>query len=507
MYRISEKHNFLSVLIALLAVLFSILLTRGHVGFASMSFGFLSEANKLSNGYSIFQLWPGEPFGYQIIISVITRFFTFSTVQVAYYLNILCFFFTLYYYAKLLFSINFFTRKDSIAILIIYSFYSQSLWHATNIWVEAPFTLITMVFFANLVNSEKGALRRNFALLFFAILSMYFRYIGIVLVGVSVVYVLHCFCRKKINIYHLFVLAIFSISLIFPLLYRNYQITGVITGHALSVAPAYRLDGALVAVIFESMRWLPIALPNIIFTNQLYIAYIISFIFMVVMTKKWFVGEKFEVELVKYYPSAYIVIFAIFESITRLDLVNYRFIHPILPFVFIIFCVNLKKINQLKIFENKAPNFLVACAIVILCIACVKVYKGSKVSDFNYSPNILDYISKNIPPDGAILTNRFGDQVGMFRTDIKVHILPFTDQLNGGYTEAYGVKLLDKNSYNKFRLNNKINHVVFFMGVDGRDSFLSANEYGEFISDYVKNHCFEECKVLRFNDGFIFSYK
>jgi hypothetical protein len=506
MYNFIRKQNVLCILIALLAVLFAILLTRGHVGFASMSFGFLGEANKLSNGFSIFELWPGEPFGYQIIISIITQFFTFTTVQAGYYLNILCFFFTIYCYAKLLFSIKFFSRIEVIAILIAYSFYSQSLWHATNIWVEAPYTLITICYFAYLASSKKGAFGKNFVLILIAILSMYFRYIGIVLVGVSVVYVIHCYFYRKINIYQLLALAIFSISMIFPLLYRNYQITGVLTGHALSVAPAYTLDTALVAVIYECMRWLPITLPNFIFTNNLYISYVISFIFMVVMTKKWFVIEKFEIELVKFYPSAYIVIFAIFESITRLDLVNYRFIHPIIPFVFIIFFVNLKKINQLNLFVNKAPNFIVICAIVILCIACVKMLKGSKVSDFNYSPHTLDYISKNITPDGAILTNRYGDQVGMMRSDIKVHLMPFTDQLNGGYTEAYGVKLLDNKSYNEFRLINNINNVVFFMGVDGQDSFLNANEYGEFISDYVKNQCFEECKVLKFKDGFIFSY-
>ena len=200
----------------------------------------------------------------------------------------------------------------------------------------------------------------------------------------------------------------------------------------------------------------------------------------------------------------YIFVFSIFESITRLDLVNYRFIHPIVPFVFIAFFVRIKKINQyISIIKLRMPNLIYVIAFLIFGLSCVKILKGSGVSDFNYSPQTLNHISQALESNAAILTNRFGDQVGIFRDDLKVHLIPFTDKANAGYTEAYGVKVFNQETFNSFVKKNEIIAVVFFMGPNKRDPFLNAGEYGEFVNDYIKNTCYGECQVRDFNDGFV----
>jgi hypothetical protein len=181
---------------------------------------------------------------------------------------------------------------------------------------------------------------------------------------------------------------------------------------------------------------------------------------------------------------AYLIAFAIAESITRLDLVNYRFIYPIVPLIVIGIFVIVDNVGRTLFVAEARPlgiflkfGLKTLAALTIIAGANV-VYQGFLPDDFRYGPKTIAAISRQLKAGDNVLVNRFGLQLSMFRPDVMITMVPFGDPCNGNYMEAYGIHLWTRDQFAETVSRLHIRYVVFFRGRDDSDP---CDEYGPFM--------------------------
>jgi hypothetical protein len=68
------------------------------------------------------------------------------------------------------------------------------------------------------------------------------------------------------------------------------------------------------------------------------------------------------------------------------------------------------------------------------------------------------------------------------RSDLHLHVLPFSGNNNNHYTEAYGIHPLSREEFLQMVRTFHIRHIVFFTGPEGDEGYLEQEAYGSYAT-------------------------
>lgn len=458
---------------------------RWHFGVGSVTYILLGQAAALGAGKSVLALDPAEPFGYPAIIDLLS-FLDHDLVTVALIVsvaaNAAAMFFVLAIAARLL------TVFSFICLALILVTQHQILSHMTVIWAESMFVLSVVIFlFMYMVCFVEK--RYNYLLLcaICSTMPFYIRYIGIFTAVIFVIHSLILLFDRKISFRICSAVMALCAVLIAPTIIRNLTVTGGVTGHAIGVAPAYTFFAALREFFYQLAQFLVFDLSQLparesaILNSMMTYCALVAIIFGIHLA--WAKREPAGVFVA---PFLYIFLFAVAESITRIDLIGYRFVFPIIPlFILLVYYVYD---NRTFVFRSMAvlANPLCTGLAVVLAVGGVAsgaatTVRGVSPYAHNFSPATIKRVVELAEPGWEVLANRYGQQLSIYAPTLPVHLVPFGDPGNANYTEAYGIKLWTRDDLVAFVRERHIRTLVFFLGGGRSDPFLDAGQYGAFM--------------------------
>lgn len=491
---------------------------RFSVGFSAMSFGQIGEAAALALTGNLAELTAIEPPGYPLLLAPFIAL-GIKPVFVALAVNNICGGLTVLF--SFLIGRQFFKPVTALAVGVMVACHFMLLAHAQFLWMEAPFLTATLAatwYAIRLVQQDNVMSLKQAALLGVLVaLPFVFRYMGAVFAATLISFV--CFelsNRKPISKFFqaacvLCVTAAFIAALVFA---RNFIMTGNILGHPMGVAPAYQFFDALVEMVYNLGIFGLMPLPAKVMAlgqwcKALIFAGLILFLLLLVVLG---LRDK-ATRIIPLNITAYVVFFSVAEAITRLDLIHFRFVMPLMPFVVIGLFLVLTRIGT-HLFSQEARFFgfflkaVLSLGVIFAIVTGIKTaMKGVIPSDFAYSPKTLGVLEKEIAPGEMVIVNRMGAQLRMHRPDTKAYMMPFGDPWNGDYTKAYGVKFWTRSDFEKFIKEHNVKRVVFFMGKEKKDPFLEKEQYGTFMGELFSGHTPHLAKKEDLEDGVIITLK
>ena len=324
-------------------------------------------------------------------------------------------------------------------------------------------------------------------------LPVYIRYIGIVFTMVSILYVIgETFARRRTNgiFREAFALMATSATLVALLMAHNYAASGVLSGHPMGIVPAYGFPQALFRMLVDTCVDSKLPLPVFLVPPALeVIPFLISASFLLFLLLASVRNRT--IRLFAWFTVAYEIAFAVAESITRIDIISERFIYPVLPFMVIgIFCL-VREACTLFASQRLAKMFslcfILICAGSIL-LSVPLIVRGGQ-GDFNYSPQTVRAAMATLSPNENVFVNRYGAQLDIYRQDVHSHMLPFRDNSNANYNDAYGIHPLSRNEFIREMKIFSIRKMVFCSGRTGNDDGYIYNDgYGPFMKDIFYGH-------------------
>jgi hypothetical protein len=467
---------------AFVHLIIGILINRGELGFSAMTFGEIADASSISNGSSIFSLWPGQPFGYSILIWITSKiipdviYSAALVILISRIISIALFF---------LICTEILSLAWSIAATVFLIFQFQFLSHLLYLWVEGPFIASELAFVYFLLKFKTSNYNQKFLFASGLAGSLMFniRYIAGCYILFFGIYALYKFFQKKLSFKGLLIAGSISLLIIAPVLYRNFILTNTLAGHPIGLQPAYNFIQAFRELIIQTGIFSFIPFPGKFWHfGHAFTIPLIAFVVFITICPLFLSKLKNKSGFIWLMMPLYIVAFAYAESSTRLDIINFRFIYPIIPF----FSLHLFSILEFYYLEFKSSRLAIKFLITLIILStltttAILLVKGSRPSNFNYSPELLNKIKNLNPTPKTIIINRYGDQLGMHFPDIQRIAIPYTDKANGDYMAIYGMKAWSREDFIKTVKDNNINIIAFFLGRNHTDPFLDQNEYGTFI--------------------------
>lgn len=287
---------------------------------------------------------------------------------------------------------------------------------------------------------------------------------------------------------------------------RNYFVAGSLFGHPITGEPGDSFFSAL----YASLRQIAAG----VVLDKLSVPQLAQHV-LVVSTGVGLVGiacysyrvtRVFTLSLV---PILYIIVLSITASITRIDVISWRFIVPVLPFLFISLSACLGQLlvrcrRQLLLWRATAAAATLFITIVV-STGSFLAFSGFKLVDLSggYSPRTLEFICRNVPSGTAVAGSRYGKQLLAASLDYRYLEIPFEDPWNAGYTTAYGLEVWSRKSALDVFIEKNVRHIVFFLGSKVGDPFLKRGCYGSYVSSLVSRKPPEVASVEQLPDGIV----
>ena len=494
------------------------------IGFGSMTFGHLADAAHWSNGFNLEKTTAYFPIGYPLLLSFISLF-GLSPFSAGLVLNLLSHFGIVVILTRTKIVAPIWIKRLFFACIILSP---MPLAHMTFVWVEAPFTLFCLIAFEQInqmvtrqKEQQKSTLLQLSLLAAACSMPIYMRYIGVfVPIAGVIVILLFAFKYRGLavtveNLGEYMFASLLLLTFITPQIFKNYLIHSDVFGHPVDAAPAYDFVTAMKVTLLHVGDFLfgNMALYQL---SQLesYKLMIASFgtaipiiASILILLRAW----TFKMSTIAVvFILTYVILFSIAQSTTRLDLIVYRFVHPLWPFVILIIMGiwehddHCRKRQLINIYQYALKVLAISTLLVLLALG---VYRGTHqlkdISNFNYSPNLLEHIRKNLKQDSVVLVNRFGDQIRAIRPDLEVHMIPFLDPNNGNYQQVYGVVHWDENQFRRLAQKLGFNQIIMFMGASNTDPFLNNGWYGDYMTSIING----SERTFTSRDGFIVQAK
>lgn len=519
-----QRLSLFSVLPFLTVPLVGLYVCSAQIGFGSMTFGHLGDAMAFAESLTLKSISPLYPFGYPALLGLISLF-GISVVHAAILLNVIS-------NIGLVIVVGVLIRSETIwcrvLTLMALSLSSGLSTHFLHLWAEAPFTFLSiaaLAYYQKLSTAElSGNPPKAMQMIVLAALCMapvYVRYVGIFIpITVSVLFTFQAFdlrsnwrqSLKTLSAYWAFGLA--SICFALPLILKNLLIHDGLTGHPVGVSAAYDFKTALITMVEATgaygLNLDYVSRAPILNKCQHFIqagTLIWTIILFTIILQR--LREPSFIRTLVVACISYILIFSYAQSITRLDLINYRFIHPIVPLMIVsvtLVCFMDHHVGEKnRLVDSFKKIILFGTIAIVVAGGLVRVSLPiEKMSDFQYSPETLTWVKNNLPKSSVVLVNRFGDQIRIVRSDIVSFMIPFIDPMNAGYTEAYGVELWNEASFKAIIKNRNVNYIVVFLGSNNTDVFWEEGWYGEEMSRLLH---IAETQGTRLSDGFAIEVK
>lgn len=164
----------------------------------------------------------------------------------------------------------------------------------------------------------------------------------------------------------------------------------------------------------------------------------------------------------------------------------------------------LEKFSVLSM--SKTDLAISAMTVFILSSITNSVYqlnKGIAVYNDNFSPELINYVLKNLPKGSCLAVGRSGEQIWAYSLDYNYLEIPYKDPYNGNYASAYGIQpWTRKEGLDKF-IKNKAAYLIFCNGKDSLDVHIENKWYGEYIDALINSQYAEVEWVKKLKDGYI----
>ncbi|MGB9407563.1 MAG: glycosyltransferase family 39 protein [Terracidiphilus sp.] len=506
----------LSIILALLSLTLSALIVRGHISIGSLTYGYLTDTVRMVREGNLSSFDPdrlvqgtrfpfadplsdramnaSDPFGYNIALALplLLRIDPINCALLVNIISIVLSIVVFYLICALLFQ-----PTAALGASVIFALNRLFLQINYNLGPEPIFvlTILAATFFLlkRYINYNRPSVRIAISLGVLVTLPVYVRYIGIVFTFIAILFILgETFIRRKTKGVFRETLALIATSaiLVILLMAHNYAASGVLSGHPIGISPAYTFPQALFHMLVDiySDTGLPLSAffgPYV----SVIIAFLVSTVFLLVLL---LASVRYRnVRLFAWFTSAYVIAFAVSESITRIDLIDVRFIYPIFPFV-VLGTFFLVHEARTLITSQRSVKVLTLCFILICSVSILlstPLITRGRQSEYNYSPQTIRAVMASFPPNENIFVSRYGAQISIYRPDLHSHMLPFVDPGNGHYTEAYGIHLLTRDEFIDEMKIFGIHKIVFCLGrtVNG-DGFIENDYYGAFMKDIFSGH-------------------
>jgi hypothetical protein len=501
-----------AICIGLIHLAIGLFVNRFHIGFSAMEFGMLSEASNLKAGGSILSLWPGEPYGYSILLWLLSTIVG-TTINSAIIIALFSSFFSgaIFY----LIASELFDKKWAIISSIVFLFQYQQIAHTLYLWVEAPFATLILCYLYVIILAKKADYPPHLCL-FGAILSSILfnlRYIGAIFVLLYALDMIAAYYSRRINFKYLTGYGLVCLFICMPLLYRNYILTGHLSGHPVGLTPAYTFFGAFYELLIQlgifGLTWFPASFWS---AGQLFTVPLVVFIFMIMAFAISVSHAIRDTRFPAYILPFYIVSFSVAEASTRLDLIHYRFVHPVIPLLIFSFYYLLQNVRTVPFPPLHIRSIVLIMLgilplITMIGVSSVETWKGNIPADFNYSPETLRKLKELSLDDSPILVNRYGDQLTIDFPNKHLITIPYSDIKNGNFTEAWGMRPWTRDKLIEYVAENKIKYLVFFLGKNHIDPFLEGGEYGESIKPIFLGEDPIVASRIEVTDGVIITFK
>ena len=507
----------LSIILALFSLALSALIPRCHISISTLTYGYLADTVHMVRDGNLNNSDPDwlvqgtrfpfadplnnramnavEPFGYNMVLAP-PVFLRIDPIHCALLVNIISISLSivLFYFICAFW----FRPAAALGISAIFAFNPLFLQVNSVLALEPLFVFTTLAatFFLlrRYINYNRPSVGIAILLGFLVTLPVYVRYIGIVFTAVSIFYVIsETFLRRETKgvFREAFALIATSATLVVVLIAHNYAVSGVASGNPIGLTPAYTFSGALFHMLTDICMDSRFPLPIFFLSYSLRIipSFLISAVLLSVLL---LASVRYRaLRIFAWFTGAYVIAFAVAESITRIDLINGRFIYPVIPFLVLGTFLLVRKAPTL-LPSQRLGKILTVC-FVLICSASIlpsvsEIVRGGQVES-NYSPQTVRAVMSSFSPNEHIFVNRFGAQINIYRPDLRSHMVPFIDPANGHFTEAYGTHLLSRNEFIDEMKIFGIRKMVFCLGFTGNgDFFLNDDYYGAFMKDIFSGH-------------------
>jgi len=290
---------------------------------------------------------------------------------------------------------------------------------------------------------------------------------------------------------------------VLALFVRNAVLAGSLWGHPMGAAPGDTFAEALVRSFWNlGLGWCPPLAGVMSRAVKLFVAGCVA-LGTALTALTALLALRYAGPAV--YPAIYLLMLAYSASHTRIDPISLRFVLPVFPFLAVCVAALCRNLRMRFRGNRLVPRVLMALAALVTTYIAVTgaaaVVKGQRPRHGNYSPLTIAYVMAHVPPGTSIAVNRFGGQMAAYSSAYPSVLVPWDD--NEGYNRAYGLQSWSRRDALRAFIEKDIRYVVFFMGPDNDDPFLQWGSYGNYVASLYAGEVPEAQEIVRLPDGVV----
>lgn len=497
-----------SVIIFLLGITIALIAGRLEMGLGATSYEFAHQALKIAAGEGLGDYYQWPP-GYAIVTAFLMKL-GFAPLRGAWLISIVCTGGAAMMLYQLAHRIT--NRQGGILAALLFIANAAVLFYGSNsVQSEMLYifsSLVALDFLERLCfgTDEKnvGRPRIWFAVITGIALALPFwiRYIGILfpLLGIGVCVILYV---KGIPARRIELITTTVVTIIFGgmLMVRNVIFAESVAGHPTSGVPGETFSSAIAEFLWQlggGLFWKRISpspiLKFAVVTSSASAIVILAAIGM----------RKLRLFILTSIPIAYMLLLAYVASHTRIDVIGWRFIFPILPFLIlpiVLLWYWSATLLDVKPFVRRLSKGVITVFSGITFLSGSAMIVVGIPSSPAYSHETIEYVTTHVSKGTTIAGSRYGMQLLATTLDYSYIEIPFDDPGNAGYTEAYGVHLWTREKALRTFVEKDVRCVVFFLGSDHEDGFLERGAYGDYVRSLYAGNVPEVSEQIATADG------
>jgi len=374
-------------------------------------------------------------------------------------------------------------RKALIAVAL-FALNPVMLRWANQAMTEMIFMAVSLLTFYALerVYFRAAALPRGGSFLAGCLLALpyWMRNIGLISVALGFIGLLSAFIYYKQKRRAVLVTGMMTLLTMLPLLLRNLLYKSNLTGHGLGNQP--RAD--FMSALLDSLRltwqaWMP--LPE---TCKPWLAHssLALALLLLIGLAAFFSSKRCFAGLLASYSMMYLLAFAYAYSHTRIDLLNDRFIVPIIPFLclsLVLVWYEIERLPNIQAVVKKGMYLLIGVSTVFIAARGGQaMIKGFPDLADRLSIQTIRYFLQHANKGTTYAGNR--NQIQAYSLDYPFYQIPGNRPEDADYMRGRRITWTRASAI-RFWLEKDIRFVILFSGVNRDDPLLEARAYGSYV--------------------------
>lgn len=492
-----------TICVAFVALLAALSVGRGQMGLSSLSFSYAHQVLLFSHGHG-WQTYLNWPPGYALLATPL-HWLGLTPLRALWVISLLSFMIAAACVYRL--ACQGTDRRKARVATALFLLNPLMLQWANQVMTEMAFIAATLlaydalgtVFFLQAEPTKKWrwvlagiALALPFGLRIIGLLTA--------ILGMATVALL-LFLRREKRTNTILPLAS-AILLLFFLALRNLLFKNNLTGHGLTHLSRSDFPSALQGTLRLLLQeWLPVPAA---FQSLLDHTTILALFFGLLLFFALINWKSYYTLLLTSYPVYYCLAFAYAYSHTRIDLLNERFVTPVIPFLslaLIFFWHESGKRLFVKPITKRGLSYLIYMLLLTILIKSALLgIKNQRDWDRRLSSQTIDYILHKLPKGVHCAGNR--NQIQAFSLDYAFYQIPGIRPEDADYT-VQRPEIWTRSSAIALWLEQDIRYILFFTGKTNSDLLLHTRGYGSYVDSLQTTMLPEMADKVVLNDGMV----